>query len=140
MPDPLTIGEVRGDGASLILRAGSSTVNVVAQDSTPLATFSAAENYFGGAPRMRVDTEIYIDVAKVRGGLLQLHMTGNELITDEKSEVHGLILATRTGVPDGTIESLFGALVERNHFNRNCLNGPNTATCFTDFFFAPSEH
>ena len=48
MPDPLTIGEVRGDGASLILRAGSSTVNVVAQDSTPLATFSAAENYFGG--------------------------------------------------------------------------------------------
>ena len=22
----------------------------------------------------------------------------------------------------------------------NCLNGPNTATCFTDFFFAPSEH
>ena len=56
-------------------------------------------------------------LAKVRGGLLQLHMTGNELITDEKSEVHGLILPTCTGVPDGIIESLFGALVERNHVN-----------------------
>ena len=76
VPDPLTIGEVRGDGASLILRAGSSTVNVVAQDSTPLATFSAAENYFGGALRMRVDTEIYIDDATGTAVGLQLTLTG----------------------------------------------------------------
>ena len=78
VPDPLTIGEVRGDGASLILRAGSSTVNVVAQDSTPLATFSTP-------PRMRVDTEIYIDDATGTAAGLQTNAVsaraGDPLLT-----------------------------------------------------------
>ena len=32
-----------------------------AQDTTTLANFGLAENYLGGAPRLRVDEEIFID-------------------------------------------------------------------------------
>ena len=61
VPDPVVVGAVHGSGTALTLRAGSTNVRVEAQDATTLANFGLVENYLGGAPRLRVDEEIFID-------------------------------------------------------------------------------
>ena len=61
IPDPVVTGAVHGSGTALTLRAGSTNVRVEAQDTTTLANFGLAENFLGGAPRLRVDEELYID-------------------------------------------------------------------------------
>ncbi|CAE7585198.1 unnamed protein product, partial [Symbiodinium pilosum] len=47
--------------STLEASGGSTNVRVEAQDTTTLANFGLAENYLGGAPRLRVDEEIFID-------------------------------------------------------------------------------
>ena len=61
VPDPVVVGAVHGSGTSLTLRAGSTNVRVEAQDTTTLANFGLVENFLGGAPRLRVGEELYID-------------------------------------------------------------------------------
>ena len=54
-------GAVHGSGTALTLRAGSTNVRIEAQDTTTLANFGLVENFLGGAPRLRVDEELFID-------------------------------------------------------------------------------
>ena len=61
VPDPVVTGAVHGSGTALTLRAGSTNVRIEAQDATTLANFGLVENFLGGAPRLRVDEELYID-------------------------------------------------------------------------------
>ena len=61
VPDPVVTGAVHGSGTALTLRAGSTNVRIEAQDTTSLANFGLVENFLGGAPRLRVDEEIFID-------------------------------------------------------------------------------
>ena len=60
-PDPVVTGAVHGSGAALTLGAGSTNVHIEAQNTTTLANFGLVENFLGGAPRLRVDEELYID-------------------------------------------------------------------------------
>ena len=61
VPDPVVTGAVHGSGTALTLRAGSTNVRIEAQDTTMLANFGLVENFLGGAPRLRVDEELFID-------------------------------------------------------------------------------
>ena len=61
VPDPVVTGAVHGSGTALTLRAGSTNVRIEAQDTTTLANFGLDENFLGGAPRLRVDEELFID-------------------------------------------------------------------------------
>ena len=61
VPDPVVTGAVHGSGTALTLRAGSTNVRIEAQDTTTLANFGLVENFLGGAPRLRVDEELFID-------------------------------------------------------------------------------
>ena len=54
-------GAVRGSGTSLTLRTGSTNVRVEAHNTTTLTNFGLVENFVGGAPRLRVDEELFID-------------------------------------------------------------------------------
>ena len=67
----MVTGAVHGSGTALTLRAGSTNIRIEAQNTTTLANFGLVENFLGGAPRLRVDEELYIDdVSGTAAGLL----------------------------------------------------------------------